>query len=931
MYKTNVSTTFCLSKDLKVLFKVKLGNLQLQDHTVDTAFVSIQLISSNRPLTSGIISFINNVTNTNRWLEFPISYSQLPLDTKIFICIYDYEQTGLKRIIGFCSMDLFNLDDYTLQKGYQKLYIIPSGSTEASGNANANDDGGIVMEKLEKKIKLHENGDIISIEWLDNLTFRRIEQINKLNTLKETRKNYLIIELSQFDIPVVFSDVKYSIINIPTFTEQHGNELSTANSISVLETSLSSLPQDVSLPIFDPDQYRDYNNDDPIELKFRKLERIHQSSMLDKDIRPTLKIRSKIQEILTKQFFEKLPSQEKNLIWKFRFYLLSNFMSNNSLQFNNFVINFIKCINWDDEFEVNEFLNIINEVQIQHDNIFLKELQIVDCLELLSYNYHNPIIRKLAIERLKLAKDDDLELYFLQLVQALKYENDDDVENNVETDDQLQDSTITNNSSDYAFIESTELQIEQSSIFNNNKLIKLQSPLLNFLIERAVNNKRLSSFFYWYVKVECDGEKRRKLELTRQRQQQEHTTEVDEGNLLVDDNDLNYNKFNSSKFIKNDKIFYKTLNNFIITLKNSHNGDLKMIKLKRQIELFDKIHDISMDIKINYKKEPIQKKILTLRKLLESSDNSMLKFDPLPLPLDPDLEICGSIPSESSVFKSSLSPLKLTFITTTGKYQLMYKIGDDLRQDQFVIQIMTLIEKILHSENLDLKLTPYKILALGEFEGLIEFIPNESLSSILSSHQNSILNFLQRNNPDPSQPLNVKPQVMDNYIRSCAGYCVITYLLGVGDRHLDNLLLTKDGFFFHADFGYILGEDPKPFPPLMKLPIQIIEGMGGLENENYKLFCNYCFITYITLRKNSNLILNLFQLMIDSNIPILQTINGDELEKIELILKIKEKFVLDLNDEEAILHFQNLINDSVNAFLPVVIDRLHSFAQYWRA
>jgi len=63
---------------------------------------------------------------------------------------------------------------------------------------------------------------------------------------------------------------------------------------------------------------------------------------------------------------------------------------------------------------------------------------------------------------------------------------------------------------------------------------------------------------------------------------------------------------------------------------------------------------------------------------------------------------------------------------------------------------------------------------------------------------------------------------MDTYVKSCAGYCVITYLMGVGDRHFDNLMMTTDGHMFHIDFGYILGRDPKPYPPPMKLTKEMV-------------------------------------------------------------------------------------------------------------
>lgn len=71
----------------------------------------------------------------------------------------------------------------------------------------------------------------------------------------------------------------------------------------------------------------------------------------------------------------------------------------------------------------------------------------------------------------------------------------------------------------------------------------------------------------------------------------------------------------------------------------------------------------------------------------------LLYFQPIRSPLAPRVLITGIVPSESSIFKSALHPLRLTFRAENGgTCRIIFKKGDDIRQDQLVnVKILLLL------------------------------------------------------------------------------------------------------------------------------------------------------------------------------------------------------------------------------------------------
>jgi len=191
-------------------------------------------------------------------------------------------------------------------------------------------------------------------------------------------------------------------------------------------------------------------------------------------------------------------------------------------------------------------------------------------------------------------------------------------------------------------------------------------------------------------------------------------------------------------------------------------------------------------------------------------------------PHDPRMLSKGFNPTDTTVFSSKKMPI-LIHTNNSEKNKKGYwgiiKMFDDLKQDILITQIIRLFDNWWLEAGLDLKLTPYKVMATQDMFGYIEFVEDsstmkdivEKYSNTLSLSNNQISNYLEDNNSGLRRDI-----AFENYRRSVAGYSVLTYIMGIGDRHESNYMIKKDGKYFHIDFGHITGHFKTKMGGLLK-------------------------------------------------------------------------------------------------------------------
>ena len=268
---------------------------------------------------------------------------------------------------------------------------------------------------------------------------------------------------------------------------------------------------------------------------------------------------------------------------------------------------------------------------------------------------------------------------------------------------------------------------------------------------------------------------------------------------------------------------------------------------------------------------------------------------------------------------------------TWSLIRIIVKSGDDLKQEQLAMQLISQFQQIFEEAKLPLWLRPYDILATGPDCGILECVPDamsiDALKRSMPKELTTLREFFtwQFGGARSSSYI----QALNNFVCSLAGYSLVCFILQIKDRHNGNILLDSQGHIIHIDFGFLISNAPgkgikfeqAPF----KLTSEFVEIMGGVRSPMFMKFRKLCVKGFRALKKKQQKIWMLLEMMRTGAGACLPCfIEGEP-----ALLNLRERFNPreHMNDADCKEYINRLIDDSFDHWTTTCYDRYQRWCQ----
>lgn len=268
---------------------------------------------------------------------------------------------------------------------------------------------------------------------------------------------------------------------------------------------------------------------------------------------------------------------------------------------------------------------------------------------------------------------------------------------------------------------------------------------------------------------------------------------------------------------------------------------------------------------------------------------------------------------EVVIFTSLQMPKRVTIRGTNGHpYRLMVK-RDDTRKDAKVFEFTNMINRLLSaaadSRKRSLAIENYSVIPLAEDMGVIEFVLDvATMKSVIGEQQkktgkvphdrkifiklDEAQKVVKGNYVSEQTTMDALVLLFENickefppvlhqwfidqfsdpavwylarrrYTRTAAVMSIVGYIIGLGDRHCENILFKKNGATLHIDFDCLFGKGltlPTPEIVPFRLTQNMVDAMGITGTEG--TFRVACEVTARLLRENEASLMNILETLI---------------------------------------------------------------------